>query len=423
MPDRELSCNFCGKNRDQVDKLIAGPGVYICNECVTLSYTIIAQEEQKQNSFVPEELPSPRDIKDHLDEYIVGHQDAKEMIAVSAYNHYKRLQLGDNDIKVDKSNILMVGPTGTGKTLFAQTLAKKLNVPLSIADATSLTESGYVGDDVDSILERLLSTANYDIEQAQRGIIYIDEIDKKAKRGDTGTNTRDVSGEGVQQALLRLIEGTVIKVRVGSEKKSGSEYVDFDTSNVLFIVGGAFVGIDKVIEQRLSKNSRIGFGANIVSDRNKDKLLKDLVSDDIVTFGLIPELVGRLPVLGVLDDLNTDQMISILQNVRNNVLEQSQQLLNLDNIELEFSDDFISECANLAVKKKLGARALKSIVESCLMNIMFRAPDLQKSGVVKITFNKYPLAPDIKPVLTTDTGETKVDTDYSIYRGIYEKQT
>lgn len=420
MTDKTLRCSFCGKNRDQVDKLIAGPSVFICNECVSLSYKIIEQEIVPSQDIEATALPTPREIKNALDQYIVGHDEVKEMIAVSAYNHYKRISFSEQNIEIDKSNILLIGPTGCGKTLFAKTLAKKLDVPFAIADATTLTESGYVGEDVESVLERLLSVADHDIEAAQRGIIYIDEIDKKAKRTEGSANARDVSGEGVQQALLRLIEGTVTKIKVNTKKMS-EEYVEFDTSKILFIVGGAFVGIDKIVEQRMSKNSKIGFGATVVSDNQRDTLLKQIVADDVMSYGLIPEFIGRLPIIGVLDNLSSEQMLSILKDVKNNVIDQTKALLSADEIELEFSDEYLEQCANLAIKKKLGARALKSIIDESMINVMFRAPELHDLGVTKIIFNKYPLSENIKPLLIYKNGESSLDTDYRLYRGKYEE--
>ena len=416
-----LACNFCGKSRDSVDKLVAGPGVYICNECITISYNIIIdQDALKEISNHDTKLPTPREIKEELDQYIIGHDEVKEMIAVSAYNHYKRIDYAEQNIDLDKSNILLIGPTGCGKTLFAKTLANKLDVPFAIADATTLTESGYVGEDVESVLERLLSVANYDIFAAQRGIIYIDEIDKKAKRSESGANARDVSGEGVQQALLRLIEGTVSKVKINSKKMS-EEYVEFDTSKILFIVGGAFVGIEKHVENRLSKKSRIGFGATVVTDDMKDDLLQKIIADDVVSYGLIPEFIGRLPILGVLDSLSQEQMLAILKNVKNNVIDQTKTLLKYDKIDIDFSEEFLETCAQMAIKKKLGARSLKSIVEETVINIMFRAPELQDSGVTKIIFNKYPVHPEDKPMLLFANGTQKTDTEYKLYRGKHEK--
>ena len=323
-----LSCNFCGKNRDQVEKLIAGPDVYICNECIELSYNITVTE--KSEEFDIDELDSlltPTEIYNKLDEYIIGHAGVKELLSVCAYNHYKRIAFNrseDFDVDtLDKSNILLMGNTGTGKTLFAKTLAKILNVPMTIADATTLTEAGYVGEDVEGVIERLLTLTNWDKDSAEKGIIFIDEIDKKARRSESNTATRDVSGEGVQQALLRLIEGTIVKIKMGNSKRlAGDEFMEFDTSNILFIMGGAFVGLDKLIEKRLKKKSGIGFGSTVLDATESKKLTKLATHDDFVTFGLIPELVGRTPLIGILDQFETEDFKKILSSVKNNILIQ-----------------------------------------------------------------------------------------------------
>lgn len=418
MPDNgHLSCSFCGKNRDEVDKLIAGPQVYICNECVTVSYNIVANTASF-NNYADDDLdiPSPSEIKSHLDQYIIGHHSAKEMLSVSAYNHYKRV-LYDTDKQVEKSNILLVGPTGTGKTLFAKTLAKKLDVPFAIADATTLTEAGYVGEDVESVLERLLVTADFDVDRAQKGIIYIDEIDKKARKGENNTNTKDVSGEGVQQALLRLIEGTTTKVKVNSSNKryGNEDFIEFDTSDVLFILGGAFVGIDKTVERRIAKSSSIGFGAKVITEKERTDILKQITTEDVVEYGIIPELMGRLPILGVLDNLTEDMLYSILKDAKNNVIDQNKILLKFDNIETVVTDQYLKDVASIAIKQKMGARSLKSVVERSLISIMFRAPELSEKGIVKVILNGYP-DNNNKPVLVTETGTEQVDTDYTLYR-------
>lgn len=420
--DKKLNCSFCGKERSSVEKLIAGPKVYICNECITLSYKIVVDEKNKKST-EPEKLnlPSPQKIKSFLDEHIIGHNDAKEMLSVSAYNHYKRIYSDEeSEIELEKTNVLLMGPTGSGKTLFAKTLSKLLHVPFAIADATTLTEAGYVGEDVESVLERLLVTADHDLERAQQGIIFIDEIDKKARKSENNTSTRDVSGEGVQQALLRLIEGTTVKIKV-SDYKRNDDFIEFDTSNVLFILGGAFVGIEKIIEKRLKKTSTIGFGANIIDDEKRTNILQHIMPSDVIEYGIIPELAGRLPIMGVLEKLTENQLRDILTSVKNNILDQSKEMLKYDKINLEFSLEYINKAAQLAIEQKLGARGLKGVVENSLINIMYRAPELHKSGARTIKFNKYPLTKEDFPIIINDVGESKLDSHYKLYRGNNEK--
>ena len=415
-----LTCNFCGKKREEVEKLIAGPDAYICNECITLSYDIVKEESELDLFDINfEDIPKPQEIKDYLNEYVIGQDSAKEILSVSSYNHYKRISNKIKDTKLEKSNILIIGSTGSGKTLLVKTLAEKLGVPFAIADATTLTEAGYVGEDVESVLERLVNLANFDVELAQRGIVFIDEIDKKARRSESNTGTRDVSGEGVQQALLRLIEGTTAKVRVNSGKKISDDFVDFDTSNVLFIVGGAFVGIEKIIEKRLRKASAIGFGSKIVGSDDRKILLEKITEQDIVDYGLIPELVGRLPVFGIMEMLNKEQYKNILTNVKNSVILQVSSLMEVDDIALEFADEYYDNVADMAVKSSTGARSLKSIVENSIINIMFRIKELKDIGVKTVKFNHYPSSKDKFPVLVFD-GKEEIDANYKVYRQIDE---
>lgn len=414
--NKNLNCNFCGKSRDQVEKLIAGPNVYICNECISLSYNIIEKEEKELKSKIDtDSIPSPREIHNFLNNHIIGNTDTKEILSASAYNHYKRV-FSSTDVEIEKSNILLVGPTGTGKTLFAKTLAKILDVPFAVADATTLTEAGYVGEDVESVLERLLSLADFDLEIAQKGIVYIDEIDKKARRSESNTSTRDVSGEGVQQALLRLIEGTTAKVKFSS-KKFSDDYVDFDTTNVLFIVGGAFVGLEKDIAKRIRRKSNIGFKTEL---KTKDhNYLSSVIAEDIVNFGLLPELVGRLPIIATLNHLDEKDLKEILTKVENSIIIQLKEILKLDNIELELSDTYYSDVARIASKEKLGARALKGIVERSLFYLMYNAPDFHKQGIKKIKFDKYP-DKDYFPTAVYDNKEEELK-EYKLYRGVDEK--
>jgi len=416
--DISLTCNFCGKKRDDVEKLIAGPGVYICDECIKLSYSIVQDDQSDINALDFSDLPKPSEIKDYLDQYIMGQDAAKEILSVNAYNHYKRISNVIHDVDIDKTNVLLLGPTGTGKTLLAKTLAKKLQVPFAIADATTLTEAGYVGEDVESVLERLLTLSDFDISVAERGIVFIDEVDKKARKSESNTTTRDVSGEGVQQALLRLIEGTQCKIKTTTKSKYTDEFIEFDTSNVMFILGGAFVGIEEIIEKRLKSKSKIGFNSKILSEDDKNELLTKIRSEDVVHYGIIPELVGRLPVIATMEHLSKEQLRKILTDVKNNVIMQVKSLLRLDNLDIVFTDNYYKEVSDIAIKSKMGARALKSIVENSLINIMFRIDEFNKSGVHTIRFDNYPYG-DKKPILIFDDRE-ELDTKYKIYRGIDE---
>ena len=380
--DKPLYCSFCGKSQHETRKLIAGPSVYICDECIDLCNEIIRDEVQGEAPGTPSsELPIPSEIAAILDQYVIGQQKAKRTLAVAVYNHYKRLRhKGDkDDVELTKSNILLVGPTGSGKTLLAQTLARLLNVPFVMADATTLTEAGYVGEDVESIIQKLLAACNYEIDKAQTGIVYIDEIDKISRKADNPSITRDVSGEGVQQALLKLIEGTVASIPPqGGRKHPNQDFVQVDTTNILFICGGAFDGMDKVIRDR-SERSGIGFGAQVkgASDRSLSELFQDIEPDDLIKFGLIPELVGRLPVLATLDELDEATLVRILTEPKNALVKQYQKLFSMEGVELDIRPAALKAIARQALKRKAGARGLRSILEHALIDIMYELPGLK----------------------------------------------